>query len=141
MVFQKKRKFWTFWEILLIRLHFASNWLLLAVFKETQDFFSKNQSFFLKKKPLFHFSTFWEILLNNLHPTTIFFYLRRFLKKSFYFEKPIYFTLGNQILKKFCSGRTHLFFSKQQIFYRFEDSYLFSCIVVQVCYLFQFFEK
>ena len=51
--FVKKNYFWTFRENLLIRLHFASNWLLLAVLKKTQEIFWKNQSFFLKKKPLF----------------------------------------------------------------------------------------
>ena len=55
--FSKKQNFWTFWEILLIQLHSASNWLLLlAVSEKTQDFFLKNQSFFQEEN---NFSTFW----------------------------------------------------------------------------------
>ena len=50
---QKKTNSWTLWRILQNWLLSASNWLLSAICKTTQKFFSKNQSFSLRKKPLY----------------------------------------------------------------------------------------
>ena len=152
--FQKKTNSWTFWEILQNWLLSASNWLLSAICKKTQSFFSKKPIFFSQEEATL--STFSEILLNQLHPTTIFLTLAVFKKVNF-FQKPLYFTwkkpnfehfekfihsvamysefatFSNFSVKKVFVRNEPIFFSKPQIFERFEDSYLFSCILVQVC--------
>ncbi len=50
---QKKTNSWTLWGILQNWLLSASYWLLSAICKNTQIFFSKNQSFSLRKKPFY----------------------------------------------------------------------------------------
>ncbi len=136
----------------------ASNWLLLAVCKKTQSFFSEKPNFFFQEETTS--STFWEILLTQLHPTTNFLSLAVFAKVFFFQKKKQnillkkkYFlivsrilthsvalyskfaTFSNFSLKKNFVRNEPIYFLKPQIFGRFEASYLLNCIVVQVCYI------
>ena len=122
MFVQKERKFRTFWEVLLIWLHSASNSLLFGGFfkEKLKIFFSKNQSFFQEETT---FLTFWETLLFQLHLITNF-YLWRFFEKSLLFFR-----------------KTYTIYLLKPIFERFERSYLSNRILPQVCFVQRFFVK
>ena len=135
-----------------------------SVLQKKSKFLFEKPIFFFQEKATF--STFWEILLIQLHPTVIIFIFSGFWKSHFLNRKTHIFclkkakfwtfwellfiqsqctasllTLAFFLYEKFCSKWTHLFFSKPQIFEGFEDSYLFSCILVQVCSLCRFSKK
>ena len=118
MFLQKKPKYRTFWEILLIQLQSASNWLPLAVFKKTQDFF-------------------WKTIF--LQDETIF---QRF-EKSYYFNCILQqiFKFGDFYKINFFFQKTHIFYLLKPNFEGLEKSYFFSRILPQVCYIQQFFWK
>ena len=95
MFFQEKPNFWTYWEILLIQMHSASNWLLLAVSKRTQGLFWKT-TFFSRRNQFcqrFETSYYFNCILQQI------FNFGDFYKINCFFEKPIYFNFYNQILK------------------------------------------
>ena len=99
-------------------MHFASNWLLLAVFNETQEFFRITNLVF----EISFFVTCWEISLIQSHFTANLLFLT-ILKKIIFFLK------------------TYLFFSKKLKLERFEKTYLFGRILQQICYLYHFLKN
>ena len=90
----KKLKFGTFWSIFLIQLQSASNWLLLAVSKKTQDIFWAT-NFFSRRN---QFLNVLRSLTNSVASYNKFLSLA-ISTKSISFRKTLIFYFFNQILK------------------------------------------
>ena len=165
LFFQKKQKLWTFWEILPIQLHSASNWLmLLAVSEKTQDFFSQKPIFFSRRKQFFNvlrgltFSVasnnktfnFWRFLQNQSFFSKnpyFFFTITKFwrLREVLLFQ--CHFTASLLHLAIFLKNR--IFFSKNPPYFSskninfegFENFFKFSCFSQQFCYIYCFLQQ
>ena len=113
----KEPKFWTLWEFILFHSHSTANLLPVGIFQKFRIFFEKPISFilfFLKKTKIW---MFWDILLFQSHSRAFLLSLAIFKKIKIFFE----------VLSSF--------FKKDLKIERFVESYLFSGILRQICYL------
>ena len=139
-VFSKKPKFRTFWDIFLIELQSASNWLLLAVSKKTQDdfwttiFFSRrNQVLNVLRSPTISVASYNKFLSLAISKKSFFFsknpYILFFITKFWRFREVLLFQshftaslLHSAIfLKKsnFSSQKTHHIFPSEKLKFDF----------------------
>ena len=119
-IFQKKPKIWKFWEILLFQSHSTANLLPSAILKNSCFF--ERHLFFIKKPKISSLNVL------KIHAIPVAFYgnfsrFRQFQKRQEFFWK------------------NHLSFEKTPKFWTFRESYQFSRILWQICYLWRFLKN
>ena len=157
--------FCTFWRFLLVQLHCSASLLTLAIFEKQFTNFLKNPFIFSNEKNL----NFLYVLRNLVYSVAFYskfaavsgsqnsqgFHSRnqfifswrnqvwnvlRFLANSvaFYSKIATFYHFSQKITNSF--RKTHFFQLIKSIFARFENSYIFSGLVVQICYFYRFWK-
>ena len=116
-----KFQLWTFWNFMLFHSHSRSKLRPLAVLKKLKIFLERRICFLLKNES-FQLWTFRELLLFQSHSTANLLAWDIFKAVKFFFEKPSIFW-------------------KKPNFRTFWESYQFSRIVWQICYLSRFLKN